>query len=88
MTTQPNSEIVMYGTAWCGDCRVAKRVMDQHNVAYRYVDIERDDAARHVVLELNRGNQSVPTIVFPDGSVLVEPSARLLTQKLSGLGLM
>lgn len=78
----------MYGTAWCSDCRLAKRVMDQHKVAYRYVDIERDDAARSVVIELNRGNQSVPTIVFPDGSVLVEPSAGVLTQKLTGLGLV
>lgn len=85
MTTQPTSDIVMYGTPWCIDCRVARRVLDQHQVAYRYVDIEQDDAARSYVVAVNRGNQSVPTILFPDGSILVEPSAALLTQKITRL---
>jgi mycoredoxin len=78
----------MYGTPWCGDCRVARRVLDQHNIAYNYVDIEQDEAARRYVVEVNRGNQSVPTILFPDGSVLVEPSASVLTQKLTKLELV
>jgi mycoredoxin len=85
--TNASSEIVMYGTPWCGDCRLAKRVLDQHKVAYRYIDIEQDDAARRYVVEVNRGNQSVPTIVFGDGSVLVEPSAAVLRQKIAELNL-
>jgi mycoredoxin len=85
MTTQSMTDIVMYGTPWCGDCRVARRVFDQHNVAYRYVDISQDDTARSYVVEVNRGNQSVPTILFPDGSIMVEPSAAALTQKLAKL---
>jgi mycoredoxin len=87
MTTQPTSNITMYGTPWCGDCRRARRVLDQHKVAYQYIDIEQDEAARSYVVQVNQGNQSVPTILFPDGSVLVEPSSAVLTQKLEALNL-
>jgi mycoredoxin len=87
MSMQPTTGIVMYGTPWCGDCRMARRVLDQHKVEYQYVDIEQDDVARRYVVEVNRGNQSVPTILFPDGSVLVEPSAAVLKQKLTTLDL-
>ncbi|HWQ15802.1 MAG TPA: glutaredoxin domain-containing protein [Roseiflexaceae bacterium] len=86
MTTQSGGDITVFGTTWCGDCRVARRVLDQHRIAYRYIDIEHDEEARSYVVQVNRGFQSVPTIVFPDGSVLVEPSAMTLTQKLSQLG--
>lgn len=85
MSEQPTSGIVMYGTPWCGDCRVARRVLDQHKVAYQYIDIEQDEAGRRYVVEVNRGNQSVPTIMFPDGSILVEPSASVLTKKIGEL---
>jgi mycoredoxin len=88
MSMQPTASIVMYGTPWCGDCRVARRVLDQHRIEYQYIDIEQDEAARRYVVEVNRGNQSVPTILFPDGSVLVEPSANLLTRKLTALDLV
>lgn len=85
MMTQPTSSITVYGTTWCGDCRVARRVLDQQQVPYRYIDIEHDDTALSYVEQINRGYRSVPTILFPDGSVLVEPSAALLKQKLSDL---
>jgi mycoredoxin len=78
-----NSPITIYGTPWCGDCRRALRVLDQHKANYHYVDIESDDVARSYVERLNNGYQSVPTILFPDGSVLIEPSAARLTEKLS-----
>ncbi|GAB4129363.1 MAG: mycoredoxin [Roseiflexaceae bacterium] len=86
MTTQ--SRIVMYGTSWCGDCRRARRVFDQHQTAYDYIDIEKDASAADYVQQVNGGNQSVPTIIFPDGSVLVEPSSAVLTSKLQQLGLI
>ena len=73
---------MVYGTAWCGDCRRALRVLDQHQTRYHYVDIEIDDVARNYVEQINQGYRSVPTILFPDGSVLVEPSSALLAQKL------
>lgn len=77
--------ITVYGTTWCGDCRRALRVLDQHQASYHYVDIEHDDAARSYVEQVNRGFRSVPTILFPDGSVLVEPSTSTLAQKLAAL---
>ncbi|HEX5690156.1 MAG TPA: glutaredoxin domain-containing protein [Roseiflexaceae bacterium] len=80
-----NPPITIYGTPWCGDCRRALRVLEQHHANYHYVNIESDDVARNYVERLNNGYQSVPTILFPDGSVLVEPSAARLTEKLSTL---
>jgi mycoredoxin len=78
-----HQSITVYGTTWCGDCRRALRLLDQHQANYHYVDIEIDDSAREYVERLNQGYQSVPTILFPDGSVLVEPSAAMLAQKLT-----
>lgn len=83
MTQEPTNVIVMYSTAWCGDCRRAKRFFDQHSVAYQNIDIEQDPTGRAVVEQINRGRHSVPTIVFPDGSVLVEPSNAELAAKLT-----
>ena len=80
-----NQPITVYGTPWCGDCKRALRVLDQHQASYQYVNIEVDDGGRSYVEQVNRGYQSVPTIVFPDGSVLVEPSSSTLAQKLAGL---
>ena len=74
-------QIKMYATTWCGDCRMAKRWFDAHGIPYEYINIEEDDAAADYVVQVNRGKRSVPTIVFPDGSVLVEPSPRELAAK-------
>lgn len=76
-------KIRMYVTTWCGDCRMAKRWFDAHGVAYDAIDIEKDEQAAREVLRLNGGMRSVPTILFPDGSVLVEPSPRQLAAKFS-----
>ena len=80
-TTQES--IKMYATAWCGDCRMAKRWFDSHDIPYQYINIEEDDSAAEYVVRVNKGMQRVPTIVFPDGSILVEPSARDLAQKIA-----
>ena len=76
-------KITMYATTWCGDCRMAKRWFDQHGVAYNYINIEQNDEAATYVKQVNGGMSAVPTIVFPDGSILVEPSARDLAAKLA-----
>ncbi|HVB75304.1 MAG TPA: mycoredoxin [Ktedonobacteraceae bacterium] len=76
-------QIKMYATAWCGDCRMAKRWFDARGISYDYINIEEDDAAAAYVMQVNRGMRAVPTIVFPDGSVLVEPSPRELAAKFS-----
>ncbi|NOK60325.1 MAG: mycoredoxin [Chloroflexi bacterium AL-W] len=83
-----NQQVTIYGTAWCSDCKRAVRVLDQHNLDYNYINIEQDEAARQYVEEVNNGNQSVPTIVFFDGSIMVEPSSAKLTEKLVSLQLI
>lgn len=69
-----SNELIVYGTTWCGDTRRARNFLDSHKIPYKWVDIDRDPAARKFVEETNHGFRSVPTIVFPDGSILVEPS--------------
>jgi mycoredoxin len=76
--------IKMYVTTWCGDCRMAKRWFDAHGIAYESINIEEDDKAADYVVHVNRGYRSVPTIVFPDGTILVEPGPRELASKFSG----
>ena len=76
-------QIKVYGTKWCPDCFRAKQVLGRHNIPFTWIDIEKDAQALEYVRELNHGNHSVPTIVFPDGSVLVEPSNKELEEKLA-----
>ena len=81
-----NNEILFYSTWWCPDCRRAQKILDQRGVAYQYIDINKDAEGRAYVEEVNNGNRSVPTIVFPDGDILVEPSSMVLNNKLYTLG--
>lgn len=75
--------IVVYATSWCGDCRLAKSLLDEREVSYKWIDIDRDPSAVDLVLRLNGGYRTVPTIVFPDGRVLVEPTRRELQDALT-----
>ena len=75
----------LYGTVWCPHTTHSRSIMDQHKVVYIWLDIEKDKAACAFVEQTNRGNRSVPTIVFPDGSVLVEPADTVLIEKCRGL---
>jgi mycoredoxin len=83
--TTMSNQILFYSTSWCGDCRRSRKVLDAMGVSYTDIDIEEDPKAAEIVRKLNRGAQSVPTIIFPDGSVLVEPSNAALEQKLLAL---
>jgi mycoredoxin len=80
-----DASIVMYTTAWCVDCWRAKQVMDSMQVEYTEIDITQDPEAADVVVRLNRGYRSVPTLIFPDGSVMTEPRTSALVQKLQSL---
>jgi mycoredoxin len=84
MSTKPetNPPIRMYSTTWCGDCRRSKRFLDAHQIPFEEINIDEDRQAAEVVLTINKGARSVPTIIFPDGSVLVEPSNLALASKL------
>ena len=81
-TTGP-SQIVMYTTEWCSDCRRARFFFARKGIKYLDVDVNTDDQAEAFVKKLNNGNRSVPTIIFPDGSILVEPSNSELEEKFS-----
>lgn len=72
----------MYSAVWCPDCKRSRRFLDEHGIACENVDIEATPEAEQIVRRLNNGNRSVPTIVFPDGTILVEPSNAQLAEKL------
>ena len=76
--------IVVYGTAWCGDCRRVKKLLERREIEYAWVDVEERKGARDEMLRLNGGDRRVPTLLFPDGSVLVEPTSAGLGAKLDG----
>ncbi len=78
----PSDAIIMYTTSWCSDCRRSKRLFAALGVPYSEIDIEDHPEAAERVRSINHGARSVPTIVFPDGSVLVEPSNTALEAKL------
>ena len=82
------ARLTIYTTEWCGDCRLARRVLDKHGIGYDLIDITDDARARRYVEEINGGYRSVPTIVFPSSRVIVEPSALQLEAALRGEGLL
>jgi thioredoxin reductase (NADPH) len=75
-------QIVVYSTVWCPDCKRAKKFFGEQRVPYVNIDIEQDAEAMAYVEKVNQGKRVIPTIVFPDGSILVEPSNRELANKL------
>ena len=74
--------VVVYGVAWCPDCRRARRLLNERQVPYRWVNVDKDPQASEYVKQVNRGMRSVPTLVFPNGDILVEPSKTELAKKL------
>ena len=78
----PDEKIRMYGTGWCPDCARARKFLTEKGISFEFIDIEKDEKAGSLVEEINGGNRSVPTIIFPDGSKLVEPSNTDLEKKL------
>jgi mycoredoxin len=81
-TTSP-TQIVMYATEYCSDCMRAKKFFEANNIPHLRVGLEGNVDATSFVMQLNRGYRSVPTIVFPDGSILVEPDWEELKAKFS-----
>ena len=76
------AKITVYGAPWCPDCARSKQLLGEQRVLYNWVDIEQDEAGRQYVQNANDGKQIIPTIVFEDGSILVEPSNAELAEKL------
>ena len=78
-----SGQLIMYTTPWCGFCRNLKRQLARSGIELTEVDIERDEAAAEFVMSVNGGNHTVPTVVFPDGGVLVNPSAAQVKARLA-----
>lgn len=76
-----NNNITVYGADWCGDCRRAKKFFNEHNIEYTWFDTDASPEAEEFVKQKNNGKRVIPTIIFPDGSILVEPSNEELAQK-------
>ncbi len=80
--TQP---LTMYTTTWCAFCKRLKRQLAADGIEMAEVDIEQDPAAAEFVMSVNGGFQTVPTVVFPDGSALTNPSAAAVKERLQEL---
>ena len=78
----PKDKITVYGVKWCPDCRQSRAVLDEESIPYVWIDIDENKLGEKFVLTTNRGNRSVPTIIFPDGSILVEPGSNQLRRSL------
>lgn len=75
------AKICVYGTPWCHDTVRARQCLERLGIDYEWVDINEDEKGSNFVKRVNKGNRSVPTIVFPDGTILVEPDDEELENK-------
>ncbi len=76
------SSIMVYGATWCPDCKRAKQFLGEQRIQYNNIDIDEDPISVGFVEKVNSGKRMIPTIVFPDGDILVEPTNAQLAQKL------
>lgn len=76
-------QVTMYTTSWCGYCVRLKRHLDGAGIAFDEVNIESDRAAADLVEKANGGNQTVPTLIFPDGTALTNPSIEQIKAQLA-----
>lgn len=77
--------LTMYSTPWCGYCHRLKGQLDREGISYEVVDIERVPEAAQIVEKVNKGNQTVPTLVYADGSAQTNPSVADVKKKLASL---
>ena len=80
-----SGQLIMYTTPWCGFCRNLKKQLARDGIEMAEVDIEQDPAAAEFVMSVNGGNQTVPTVVLPDGTTLVNPSATQVRERLAAV---
>ena len=75
--------MTMYTTTWCGYCRRLKSQLEREGIGYTEVDIEFVPGAAELVMGVNGGNQTVPTVVFADGTALTNPSVGAVRERLA-----
>jgi len=80
-----SGKFTMYTTPWCGYCHRLKSQLDREGIEYDVVDIEQQPDAAAIVESANNGNQTVPTLVFADGSAQTNPSLAQVKDKLAAL---
>ncbi len=77
--------VTMYTTTWCGYCKRLKRMMQDDGINFVEVDIETTPGTAEIVEKVNNGNQTVPTLVFTDGTAMTNPSLTKVKEKLAAL---
>jgi mycoredoxin len=77
--------LTMYSTPWCGYCVRLKKQLERAGVPFEEVDIDRDAEAAAYVESVNGGNQTVPTVVFPDGTAMTNPSFQTVVTKIRAI---
>ncbi len=82
-----SQRVTMYCTPWCGFCRRLKSQLAREGIEVAEVDIEQDPAAADYVMSVNGGLQMVPTVVFPDGTAMTNPSAAQVRERLAALAI-
>jgi mycoredoxin len=85
MATPTTGELTMYTTTWCGFCRRLKAQLSRDGIEMVEIDIERDPAAAAFVESVNGGNQTVPVVVFPDGTAVTNPTAKAVKARLAAI---
>jgi mycoredoxin len=85
VTGERAGELTMYTTTWCGYCRRLKSQLAREGIDMVEIDIERDPAAADFVMSVNGGNATVPTVVFPDGTAVTNPSAKEVKARMAAL---
>jgi mycoredoxin len=84
--TPAPATLTMYSTSWCGYCRRLKRQLDKSGIDYVEVDIEQSPDAAEFVMSVNGGNQTVPTVHFPSGAALTNPTLAQVQEELASAG--
>jgi mycoredoxin len=84
-STTGEPRVVMYTTTWCGYCKRLKRMMQDDGIVFAEVDIEKVPGTAEIVERVNNGNQTVPTLVFSDGTAMTNPSLAKVKEKLAAL---
>jgi mycoredoxin len=82
-TASTTDRMTIYSTTWCGYCHRLMKQLDREGVGYDVVDIEQVPDAAEYVMSVNGGNQTVPTVVFPDGTALTNPSLAQVKERLA-----
>lgn len=83
MSSPQSPQLTMYTTSWCGYCVRLKRMMQREDIQFAEVNIEQDESAVELVMSVNGGNQTVPTLVFADGSAMTNPTIDQIRTKLA-----